>query len=151
MPGGVGAMAAAAFFSLPVPARRAKRWNRAPGRVAVRAAAAGGLDHGRAQVPVAFAGGRLLPRAGGLVAAGRQPGPGGQPGGGGEPGHVAAGFGHDHRGGAPPGSRDGHPPGGQRLDRGSGSGHQRVQPGDLRGEMIVGAPGAAGTSARAPR
>ena len=70
------------------------------------AAGAGGgpcrLDHRGAQVLVAFAGGGVLALPGGLVVAGRQPGPGGQPGGSGEAGHVPAGLRHDHLGGALP-------------------------------------------------
>jgi hypothetical protein len=88
MPGRVCATAAAAFFSLPLPKRRARRRNRAPGRVALRAVR---LDHrppGGAQQPAghrhppaqplgAPAGqerqrpGRDLLRADGVAAAGR--------------------------------------------------------------------------------
>jgi hypothetical protein len=48
-----------------------------------------GLTRPTGEVLVALAGGSFLPLAGGLVVAGRQPGPGGEPGAGGEPGHQA--------------------------------------------------------------
>ena len=55
------------------------------------------------------------------------------PGRGGEPGHVAAGFGHDDLGGAPPDPRDGLQPGDDGLERCCGRGDQCVQLGDLGG------------------
>ena len=136
----VCATATAAFFSLPLPNRRASRRNRAPERRAGRGAPGrpGSFDHGGAQVLVAFAGGGLLALAGRLVTAGRQPGPGGQPGGGGEPGHVAAGLGDDHLCGPLPDAGDGDQPGDQPHERRGRLGDQNVQLGDLGGEVVIG-------------
>src|SRR5215468_8344431 len=134
----VCAAATAAFFSLPLPKRRARRRNRAPGRVAVRAVAraASAMAARRCWSPLRVGAFLCLP------ADSLSPGV--------SPARAASRAAVANRAMSPPVSAtmtsavrrpapgDGDQPGDDGLERGGGGSDQLVQLGDLGGEVVVG-------------